>query len=112
MGAARDSGEPIAAITARTTKAYHDDMSALGALPPDIEPRATQHIPQLIRMTETLIAGGHAYVADGHVLFSVQSKADYGKLSVRSRDEMIAAARVDVAPHRKDPAALVPWIPA
>ncbi|HEX9461684.1 MAG TPA: cysteine--tRNA ligase [Alphaproteobacteria bacterium] len=112
MAAARDSGEPIAAITARTTKAYHDDMSALGALPPDIEPRATQHIPQMIRMTETLIAGGHAYVADGHVLFSVQSKADYGKLSGRSRDEMIAGARVEVAPYKKDPADFVLWKPS
>jgi len=112
IAAARAAGEPIDAITARTTKAYHDDMGALAALPPDVEPRATKHIPQMIRMIETLIAGGHAYVAEGHVLFSVTTKSDYGKLSGRSRDEMIAGARVEVAPYKKDPADFVLWKPS
>src|SRR5947208_7188612 len=71
--AARKNNEPIAALTARTTKAFHDDMAALGALPPDIQPRATEYIPQMIAMIERLIAGAHAYVAEGHVLFSVTS---------------------------------------
>ena len=112
IAAARASGEPIDAITARTTKAYHDDMGALGALPPDVEPRATQHIPQMIRMIEGLIAAGCAYEAERHVLFSVGSMPDYGKLSGRSRDEMIAGARVEVAPYKKDPADFVLWKPS
>src|ERR1700761_3726311 len=76
--AARKNNESIAALTARTTKAFHEDMAALGALPPDIEPRATEYIPQMIAMIERLIAGGHAYAAEGHVLFSVTSDPDYG----------------------------------
>src|ERR1700731_413047 len=95
---ARKNNEPIAALTARTTKAFHEDMAALGALPPDIEPRATEYIPQMIAMIERLIASGHAYVAEGHVLFSVTSDPDYGQLSRRSRDDMIAGAGVEVAP--------------
>jgi cysteinyl-tRNA synthetase len=112
MDAARRSGEPIDAITARTTRAYHEDMAALGALPPDVEPRATQHIGEMIAMIERLIAGGHAYAAEGHVLFSVPTMADYGKLSGRSRDELIAGARVEVAPYKKDPADFVLWKPS
>ncbi|MEN9499504.1 MAG: hypothetical protein RIS83_1323, partial [Pseudomonadota bacterium] len=80
---ARESGEPIAAITARTTADFHADMAALGALPPDVEPRATGHIAEMIALIERLIANGHAYAADGHVLFSVPSFANYGKLSGR-----------------------------
>jgi len=79
--AARKNNEPIAALTARTTAAFHEDMAALGALPPDIEPRATEYIPQMIAMIERLIASGHAYVAEGHVLFSVTADPDYGQLS-------------------------------
>src|SRR5207248_11635114 len=84
--AARKNNEPIAALTARTTAAFHEDMAALGALPPDIEPRATEYIPQRVAMVERLIASGHAYVAAGneaagHVLFSVTSDPDYGQLS-------------------------------
>ncbi|HEX6979980.1 MAG TPA: cysteine--tRNA ligase [Alphaproteobacteria bacterium] len=112
IDAARRTGEPIDQITARTTRAFHEDMAALGALPPDVEPRATHHIGQMIRMIETLIARGHAYVAEGHVLFSVPSMADYGKLSGRSRDELIAGARVEVAPYKKDPADFVLWKPS
>src|SRR5437660_6145252 len=110
--AARKNGEPIAALTARTTAAFHEDMAALGALPPDIEPRATEYIPQMIAMIERLIAGGHAYAAEGHVLFSVTSDPDYGQLSRRSRDDMIAGARVEVAPYKRDPADFVLWKPS
>ncbi len=110
--AARRSGEPIEAITERTTKAYHEDMAALGALPPDVEPRATAHIPEMIALVERLIARGHAYVAEGHVLFDVPSMPDYGRLSGRNRDEQIAGARVDVAPYKRDPADFVLWKPS
>src|SRR5215469_18074423 len=84
--AARKNNEPIAALTARTTLAFHEDMAALGNLPPDIEPRATECIPQMIAMIERLIGSGYAYVAEGHVLFSVPSDPHYGQLSGRSRD--------------------------
>jgi len=110
--AARDSGVDIGAITARTTAAFHRDMAALGALPPDVEPRATEHIAPMIAMIERLIGAGHAYVAEGHVLFDVPSDPDYGQLSGRARDEMIAGARVDVAPYKKDPADFVLWKPS
>ena len=110
--AARKNGEPIAALTARTTAAFHEDMAALGNLPPDIEPRATEHIPQMIAMIEWLIASGHAYVAEDHVLFAVASDPDYGMLSRRSRDEMIAGSRVEVAPYKRDPADFVLWKPS
>ena len=110
--AARKNGEPIAALTARTTAAFHEDMTALGNLPPDVEPRATEHIPQMTAMIERLIASEHAYVAEGHVLFAVASDPDYGVLSRRSRDEMIAGARVEVAPYKRDPADFVLWKPS
>ncbi len=112
MARAKESGEPISSITARTEQAYHDDMAALNALSPDIEPRATAHIPQMIALCETLIAKGHAYVAEGHVLFNVPSMPDYGALSRLSRDELIAGARVDVAPYKRDPADFVLWKPS
>ncbi|MBR0680284.1 cysteine--tRNA ligase [Roseomonas eburnea] len=108
----RESGEPIGAITARTTEDFHRDMAALGALPPDVEPRATQHIAEMIALIERLIANGHAYAADGHVLFSVPSFADYGKLSGRSPDELLAGARVDVAPYKRDAGDFVLWKPS
>ncbi len=110
--ASRLSGENIRSITERTAKAFHDDMLALGALPPDVEPRATDHIDQMIIMIETLIADGNAYEADGHVLFSVPSMAQYGQLARHSRDELIAGARVDVAPYKKDPCDFVLWKPS
>ncbi len=109
---AAESGEDIGAITAKTTKAYHEDMEALGALPPDVEPRATEHIPQMIAMIEKLLAGGFAYEADGHVLFHVKADAGYGVLSGRSVEDMIAGARVEVAPYKKDPADFVLWKPS
>jgi cysteinyl-tRNA synthetase len=110
--AARKNNEPIAALTARTTAAFHEDMAALGNLPPDIEPRATDYIPQMITMVDRLIASGHAYAAEGHVLFSVTSTPQYGQFSRRSRDEMIAGARVEVAPYKRDPADFVLWKPS
>jgi cysteinyl-tRNA synthetase len=109
---ARESGEPISAITARTTADFHRDMAALGSLPPDVEPTATGHIAEMIALTEKLIANGHAYAAEGHVLFSVGSFADYGKLSGRNQDELLAGARVDVAPYKRDAGDFVLWKPS
>jgi cysteinyl-tRNA synthetase len=99
-------------LTQGTAKIYEDDMAALGCLPPTREPRATQHIPQMIAMIKSLIKAGHAYAAQGHVLFDVSSKADYGKLAKRSLDDMIAGARVDVAPYKKSPMDFVLWKPS
>ena len=110
--AARKSGEPIDAITARTTEAFHADIAALGPLPPDVEPRATAHVPAMIALIEALIAAGNAYEADGHVLFHVPSAPRYGALSGRNRDEMIAGARVEVAPYKRDAADFVLWKPS
>ena len=112
LAAAKASGEPIQSITERTTAAYHQDMAALGTLPPSVEPRATQHIAEMIRLIEMLIAKGHAYAVDGQVLFAVPSMADYGQLSRRDREEMIAGARVDVAPYKQDPADFTLWKPS
>jgi cysteinyl-tRNA synthetase len=109
---AKESGRPIDAITAETAQAYQDDMAALNALAPTIQPRATQHIGQMIAMIETLIAAGNAYAAEGHVLYAVTTKPDYGKLSGRSRDEQVAGARVEVAPYKRDPADFVLWKPS
>ncbi|MDP7241432.1 MAG: cysteine--tRNA ligase [Rhodospirillales bacterium] len=109
---ASESGENIGSITQRTTEAFHQDMAALGALKPDVEPRATGHIPQMIAMIERLIEAGHAYEAEGHVLFDVPSMADYGKLSGHSRAQLIDGARVEVAPYKRDPADFVLWKPS
>jgi cysteinyl-tRNA synthetase len=109
---AAESGEPIGAITARTTVDFHADMAALGCLPPDIEPRATAHVPQMLDVIARLIAGGHAYAADGHVLFAVSSFPEYGALSGRSPDELLAGARVEVAPYKRDPGDFVLWKPS
>jgi len=109
---ASESGEPIGAITARTTAEYHADVAALGVLPPDEEPRATAHVPEMIAVIERLIASGHAYVAEGHVLFSVGSYPRYGHLSGRSPDELLAGARIDVAPYKRDPGDFVLWKPS
>ncbi len=106
------TGEDISSITSRTTQAFHDDMAALGNLPPDVEPRATDHIGEMITLIEDLISKDHAYENDGHVLFNVPSMTDYGKLSRRNRDELIAGARVEVAPYKKDPADFVLWKPS
>ncbi len=109
---ARANGESIAALTERTTAQFHDDCRALGLLPPTHEPRATEHIPDMIRLIGTLIERGHAYAAEGHVLFNVPSMPEYGRLSGRNRDEQIAGARVDVAPYKRDPADFVLWKPS
>ncbi|MEJ0020123.1 MAG: cysteine--tRNA ligase [Acetobacteraceae bacterium] len=109
---ARESGEPITSITARTTEDFHIDMAALGVLPPDHEPRATQHIGEMVEIIQRLIAGGHAYAAEGHVLFSVPSYRAYGHLSGRSPDELLAGARIDVAPYKRDAGDFVLWKPS
>ena len=109
---AAESGRSISDITAETTQWYLDDMRAVGALDPNEMPRATQYIPQMIGMIEKLIADGFAYAKDGHVLFRVREYADYGKLSGRSVDDMIAGARVEVAPYKEDPMDFVLWKPS
>ncbi|MEO0361414.1 MAG: cysteine--tRNA ligase [Pseudomonadota bacterium] len=104
--------EAIAKVTDKTAGWFRDDMAALGALPPTHEPRATDFVPEMIAMIEALIAKGHAYAAEGHVLFSVDSYADYGALSGRSTEDMIAGARVEVAPYKKNPMDFVLWKPS
>jgi cysteinyl-tRNA synthetase len=104
--------EAIRTVTAKTEKQFHEDVAALGCLRPTIEPRATEHIAEMRDLIERLIAAGHAYVAEEHVLFSVPSMKDYGRLSKRSLDEMIAGARVDVAPYKRDPMDFVLWKPS
>lgn len=114
----RDAGVPgtledlIAERTEETIAWYHADMDALGAARPDHEPRATAYIPQMVAMIADLIERGHAYAADGHVLFDVRSFPDYGRLSGRSVDDMIAGARVEVAPFKRDPMDFVLWKPS
>ncbi|MDF3034005.1 MAG: cysteinyl-tRNA synthetase [Alphaproteobacteria bacterium] len=104
--------ETIADLTQRTTAAFHQDMESLSILPPDVEPRATHHIPEMIGIIQALIDKGHAYEAEGHVLFSVASFSDYGKLSRRNQEEMLAGARVEVAPYKRDPGDFVLWKPS
>ena len=107
-----ETGKPIDEITARYIKAYNDDMGALGVQPPDVEPRATQHIDVMIRMIEKLVDEGFAYEADGHVLFDVDSYDRYGELSKRNLREMIAGSRVEVAPYKKAAHDFVLWKPS
>ncbi len=109
---AREAGVPIGEITERTLADYRADIAALGNLPPDVEPRATETIEPIIQIIERLIASGHAYAAEGHVLFAVPSFADYGKFSGRSPDELLAGARVDVAPYKRDAGDFVLWKPS
>ena len=109
---AAETGRPIAAITAETTQWYLDDMAELGALEPTHMPRATAYVAQMIAMIERLIAKGHAYEVAGHVLFKVRSYPEYGRLSGRSVDDMIAGARVEVAPYKDDPMDFVLWKPS
>jgi cysteinyl-tRNA synthetase len=104
--------EAIRLVTEKTEKQFHEDVDALGCLPPTVEPRATEHIAEMKVLIERLIAAGHAYVAEDHVLFSVPSMPDYGKLAKRSLDEMEAGARVEVAPYKKDPMDFVLWKPS
>jgi len=109
---AAEEGIPIRELTARTAAQFHADVAALGCLPPTIEPRATEHIKEMISLVERLIARGHAYTAEGHVLFDVASDPDYGSLARRSLDEMRAGARVEVAPYKRDPMDFVLWKPS
>ncbi|MEM8957073.1 MAG: cysteine--tRNA ligase [Pseudomonadota bacterium] len=109
---AAETGRPIREITDETIRWFHNDMGALGTLPPTHEPRATDHIAGMIVMIEDLIARGHAYAAEGHVLFSVGSYEAYGALSGRSVEDMIAGARVEVAPYKRDPMDFVLWKPS
>ncbi|MDJ0827604.1 MAG: cysteine--tRNA ligase [Rhodobacter sp.] len=109
---AQESGREIGAITEETAEWYRADMAALGALDPTYTPHATAHVPQMVAMIADLVAKGHAYAAEGHVLFRVRSYADYGRLSGRSVDDMIAGARVEVAPYKEDPMDFVLWKPS
>ena len=110
--ASLESGEPIDVITKRFDHAYQEDMDTLGVAPPDIEPRATEHIPQMIALINVLLDQGHAYAADGHVLFAVDSYANYGHLSHRNTEDMIAGARVEIAPYKRNPMDFVLWKPS
>ena len=109
---AAERGIAIGVLTQTTARQYQEDVAALGCLPPTIEPRATEHIGKMKALIETLVVSGHAYVAEGHVLFHVPSMADYGKLSNRSPSELEAGARVDVAPYKRDPMDFVLWKPS
>lgn len=112
IASAEDEGVDPSVITERYERHYLEDMGALGVAPPDIAPHATQEIGPMVAMIERLIGLGHAYEAQGHVLFSVASNPDYGELSRRDRDAMIAGARVEVAPYKRDPADFVLWKPS
>ena len=112
MDRAQKTGQTIAQVTANTTQVFHDDMAALGALPPDHEPRATDYVDGMVVMTERLIDKGNAYVADGHVLFDTTSMDDYGVFSRRSQDELVAGARVDVAPYKQNATDFILWKPS
>jgi cysteinyl-tRNA synthetase len=109
---AAERGISIRELTDETYRDYHEDVAALGCLPPTYEPRATEHIAQMVALIGNLVAAGHAYEAAGHVLFDVSSKSDYGKLSRRSLDEMIAGARVEVAPYKRSAMDFVLWKPS
>src|SRR5215469_15584482 len=104
--------DAIRLVTEKTERQFHEDVDALGCLRPTVEPRATEHIPEMCALIDRLLASGHAYVEQDHVLFRVASMADYGRLARRSLDEMIAGARVEVAPYKHDPMDFVLWKPS
>jgi len=110
--AARENNESISTLSQRYADAYHADVAALNVLPPTLKPYATAHIAEMITMIEALLARGHAYVAEEHVLFNVPSMPNYGELSGRNQEDMIAGARVEVAPYKRDPADFVLWKPS
>ncbi len=110
--AAAEAGVPIAKIARRWSRVWREDVGALGVLEPDRQPRATEHLPQMISLVASLLKSGHAYEAEGHVLFRVGADAAYGELSGRNRDEQLAGARVDIAPYKEDPADFVLWKPS
>ena len=112
MDAAKVNGESIEALTQRTADQFHEDVEALGTMIPDQEPRATAFVGEMLALIDRLVADGHAYEADGHVLFNVPSMPNYGRLSKLDRDAQIAGARVEVAPYKRDPADFVLWKPS
>lgn len=112
MAAAAETGEAIDIITRKYERIYNEDMAALGVARPDVQPRATEHIQEMINLIGALVDRGHAYAVEGHVLFNVPSYPAYGRLSGRSRDEQVAGARVEVAPFKRDPADFVLWKPS
>ncbi|MEM9256266.1 MAG: cysteine--tRNA ligase [Pseudomonadota bacterium] len=112
IAAAREGKRSIDSVTEEFIDKYREDMAALNALPPTLEPRCTHNIEAMINMTRTLIDKGHAYVSDGHVLFAVDSMEDYGKLSKRSLEDMLAGARVEVAEYKRHPGDFVLWKPS
>jgi cysteinyl-tRNA synthetase len=109
---ASEEGVSIRELTERTARQFHEDIKVLGVLPPTVEPRATEHIEEMMALIAALVDKGHAYVAEDHVLFDVPSMPDYGRLSNRSLEEMEAGARVEVAPYKKDPMDFVLWKPS
>jgi cysteinyl-tRNA synthetase len=109
---AAERGIPIRDLTEETYRYFQEDVAALGCLPPDVEPRATEHIAEMKTLIDRLVAAGCAYVAEEHVLFQVSAMPDYGKLAKRSLDEMVAGARVEVAPYKRDPMDFVLWKPS
>ena len=112
MAQAVENSEVIEQLTERTIDAFQEDCAALACLPPTVQPRATRYVEDMIALIGTLIGKGHAYAAEGHVLFAVPSYAGYGRLSARDRDEQIAGARVEVADFKRDPADFVLWKPS
>ncbi len=112
IAAARETGAPIAAITEKFAQIYVDDMAALGALEPNLAPKATEHIEEMLALIQSLLDGGFAYTAEGHVLFDISKFDDYGKLSRLDRDAIIEGARVEVAPYKRDAADFVLWKPS
>ena len=110
--AAAENGEDIATLAERFALAYQEDISALGVRPPDVVPKATHHIAEIVDMIDTLIGKGHAYASEGHVLFHVPSDPEYGSLAKRSLEDMIDGARVEVADYKKDPKDFVLWKPS
>ena len=110
--AAREEGVPIGVLTARYLAAFHEDMGSLGVLPPDVEPKATEHLSEIVTLVERLLQAGHAYIAEDHVLFSVPSFDAYGALSGRSQQDLIAGARVKVESYKRNPADFVLWKPS
>ncbi len=112
INAAREYSEPMDALTRRFTDAFHEDMGALNALAPTVEPRATEHVGDMIAMIQTLLGRGHAYEAEGHVLFAVESMPDYGRLSGQSPEDLRAGARVEVADYKRHPGDFILWKPS
>ena len=110
--AAEEEKIPIQELTTKFSKIYNEDMAALGVQLPDIQPKATDHIPEMIQLIETLIHNNFAYEKEGHVLFHVPTFKNYGSLSGRNRDEQVIGSRVEVAPYKKDPTDFILWKPS